>query len=321
MQTPSSTISSNDVQKILRLRLAPKAIGPLSLADTGQATTLEQIARAISTAQKSIRDILLTTGLGISDRKGVPVRLPAVLVPALQILEQCKQKGIQPPSYLVYLATDFIAESNHIDHTVAQQIAGRMHTYLQLYVQTLHPAIAGNVRFEFSASYTDSVRAAVGALANELRERMAVDAGLKQLMSGLEANEARHSNTQGKAPEYAAANIIYNGAIAPVYPFADKAQTVHTILPIGGPAEEPFFRLSALMNVTRQEAEAHVIPLITRLGSRPTYYPYPDKGDLMSVADYAASSVQDGPIRADIAALKADGLTSEVLSTIYPGSL
>lgn len=65
-----------------------------------------------------------------------------------------------------------------------------------------------------------------------------------------------------------------------------------------------------------EERSSAVIPLFTHLGSRPTYYPCPDKGDPLTLEEYRNQNIKDGPIRGDIEAMRADGATTEILDFI-----
>src|SRR3989344_5949810 len=86
--------SSNTIQQILRLKKYDQRIGPLTLSHEKDASLLQRIARDIAQGILSIRDLLFTTGLGLSHHKEIPLRLPALLLPILHVLKQCKENSI-----------------------------------------------------------------------------------------------------------------------------------------------------------------------------------------------------------------------------------
>lgn len=206
--------SSNTIQQILRLKKYDPRIGPLQFSHEKDAIFLQRIARDISDDILSTRDLLFTTGLGLSHHKEIPLRLPSLLIPALHILKQCKENNIEPPTYLIYQATEFIAETNCIPITHAKDLALRMQHYLRRYIEVLHPDLAHHVRLELGCGYPDHVRLAVERIAENIRTS-SVD-----LLHQLSECEQRHSRGSGQAAIYAGANVLYNGAIPEEYLFS-----------------------------------------------------------------------------------------------------
>ncbi len=320
MTTLSTEPSANAIHGALRLKSIDPRIGSLRPARTPDSVHLEQIARSISQKQMSTRQLFLTTGLGLQGGGRVPVRLPALLLPGLHVLEQLQTLGLPPPTYRIYQATEFIATTNGIPLDEAEETALKMERYLQKYIERFHAHVASHVELRFHQLSTPDIQQRIHATIDAIRAQTATSAAVRDALQLLERCEQKHSGVSGNSHVYAAANALYSGAVDG-YPFADDLPTdARAILPIGGHAEKPFFAItSVLSNVNGK----NVIPLLTHLGSRPTYYAYPAHSDPLSIDDYGRavrSPPQDGPIRADIAALQADGATPESLADIFPSA-
>ena len=109
-------LRANDIQRILRVKETP-CIGPLRLANPeNDGPKLEKLCRDASQNPRILEETLLTTGFGLSSRTDqIPLRLPALLLPALETIRTAKKYGLPPLQYLVYQVTDFIAQTNGIE--------------------------------------------------------------------------------------------------------------------------------------------------------------------------------------------------------------
>ncbi|MDP7477449.1 MAG: hypothetical protein QF442_03300, partial [Candidatus Peribacteraceae bacterium] len=165
------------------------------------------------------------------------------------------------------------------------------------YIEELHPKIADHVQFRFERETDPQATEAIEQLISEISSETSI-----AIFDRLSANESAHSNRNGQAMRYAAANVLYNGADPSRYPFADSKADARIIIPIGGRAEKPFF---ALTNAIAKKRNTDVVPMVTQIGSKPTYYPTPDC--------FAT--------RQDFEALSADGATEDLLQGIYPSEL
>lgn len=314
----TSKVSANLIQSAIRLKDNDQAIGPLRPARSPDAAVLERIAKNIAQGVASSRQLLLTTGFGLHRSLKVPVRLPALAIPGFKVMERMQDVGVPVPKYLLYQATDFIAETNCLHREDSHECSQKMETYLRQYVARFHERIAEHVIFKFGCEYPLEAKQAVSMTVDEIRSRMLDIAPLREAMEQIHAYEARHSNGTNHYDDYAAANVLYSGATQQ-YPFGeDLPEDVQAILPIGGNAEKPFFTLTA--HFSEHLGKRKVIPMLTPIGSRPTYYHYPQSGDPISIAEYANAMkqpIKDGPIRIDINAMIADGATPEALSEIY----
>ncbi|MAE68639.1 hypothetical protein CL635_02420 [bacterium] len=290
----STLPSANQILSIFRSKGVDSRIGPLKHADTSQSSLLQSLAREISQGRAQCNEVLFTTGLGLSDSREVPLRLPAILVPALCAMERQKELGFDPSRYLVYQATDFIADANGIDHSQALEVSKRMEHYLRRYVKEVHPSIKDRVEFRFERDKDPQATEAIEQLIGEISDEASI-----AIFDRLTANESVHSNRNGQAMRYGAANVLYNGADPERYPFAESKADARIIIPIGGRAEKPFF---ALTTAVAKKRGVDIVPMVTQIGSKPTYHP-----------------VSDGrAVQQDFDALEADGAPKDVLQRISP---
>lgn len=319
MESASNRASANLIQGMLRLKDNDQAIGPLRPARSVDALVLEKISKRIAQGITSSRQLLLTTGFGLHRNLKIPVRLPALAIPGFKVMERMTDAGLPVPTYLLYQATDFIAETNCLPVDASRDCAAKMEGYLRQYVERFHSRIAQHVLFRFGCDYPPETKEAITDTMRDIRSRIEDIAPLREALEQISGYEARHSNGSNHFDAYSAANVVYSGA-AEEYPFAsDLPPDVETVLPIGGNAEKPFFALTA--HFSEHLGKRRVIPMLTPIGSRPTYYYYPQSGDPASVFDYDAAMKQplkDGLIRTDINAMIADGVTPDALSEIYP---
>ncbi len=311
--------SANLIQGTLRLQNCNPAIGSLRIARSSDSKTIQELCRGISKGERQTDDIVFTTGYGIHRSHTFPVRAPALMIPVLHVLEEMKRIGLHPPQYLVYQATDFIAETNQFDPEKTKTSSLLLEQYLRKYVEKYHKSIAEHVSFAFGCEYTDTIRASIQQIATNIGQRLSGAVEGDPSMAVLQSYEKKHSNESGAADIYAAANVFYSGADAE-YPFHSIVpKNTRLILPVGGHAERPFFALTSGV-ADKNETDRAVIPFLTSLGARPTYYPAPDAGDPMNIEEYAkrCTGMRDGPIRLDLQAMMADGATPEGLSSIFP---
>lgn len=225
--------------------------------------------------------VVLTTGLGLSDQ-GVPVRLPALLVPGLEVLRELVGQG-REASYVVYQATDFIIQANGLAGAAARENAATMETYMDRFVSRYYADVAEHVVFRTGCE-----------CAVDDRELGAVEAGLAALekeeapafktpeIAGafdlIRAYGERHAGAN-VCMRYAAANVLLNGGFAGSYPFARRTMEGVTVVPLGGQREAPFFALTSAMSVYTG-CSYDVQPALVPTGKMPAYYPCPD-GDLL----------------------------------------
>lgn len=267
--------------------------GPLRLVDAAEdASRLQFLLKS----EQGPPNITLATGLGLS-AEGIPLRLPAVLLPGLEILRKYATFGIQPPKYLIYQATQFIAETNVLAQDTAVQIAEVMTRYIDRFVTEAYPDIAGRVELRFG----EHARVDADHLLAIEQELAALPAAQPDLLRLQEAN-ARQRRDVRMATRYAAANVLLNGA-CPGSPFEDVFGSAAAVMPIGGRQEEPFFRLTRLM---AQQHGRVVIPQLCQPGEAPTYYPH-SQGDLLVGRDDSSRAPGFAGVRRDYQLLESIG--------------
>lgn len=262
-------------QAIMRLSTSNAAAGgPLRLVQPAEdAPRLESLLKK----EGESSSFRLATGLGLAEQ-GVPLRLPALLIPGLEILQRYHDLGLVPPRYLVYQATHFVAGANAIAKESALRISEIMVGYIDRFVMAAYPEIRSSVELRFAeqALVDDDLLAAVEQDVSDMPEA-------QNELRQLQAANARGQRNIRTAARYAAANVILNGA-HPDSPFRDFFDGAPATMLIGGKQEDPFFRLTRLV---AQQRGRVVIPQLCQPGEAPTYYPH-SQGDII-IGDPAAS--------------------------------
>jgi len=251
------------------------------------ANALQQLSRQLSSSNNNERThLVLTTGLGLSD-KGVPLRLPALLIPALKMLRDLgaynEARGFEQikAKYIVYQASDFITKTNKLDPQIAAESAAACHQYLTDFIAEYFPDVADQVQIATSdkcAIDPEHIEALAGELKTATPEPIARD------METIAAYGTRRKTIEDSHYYYAAANIILNGGYEPHYPLSGELfEQTDIVMPLGGKKERPFFNASRYYG--EQTGVNHaVLPLLVPVGQVPAYYPFP-KRDLLLGAD------------------------------------
>ncbi|MDD3028853.1 MAG: hypothetical protein PHS57_01030 [Alphaproteobacteria bacterium] len=257
--------------------------------------------------------IVITTGLGLSE-DGVPLRLPALIVPGLEIIKELKSAGISDLKYVIYQASDFISDTNELSAKKAETNSKLSISYLKRFIEEFFPTIAENVEL-VAGKQCEIDRVSLNELAKIIETER--PAQIARDVRKIERYGERHNNGEKTCFLYAAANIILNGGYGPHYPL-DKfiPASAMTIIPMGGAKERPFFNLTAYMS--RSTGCSHrIIPLLVQTGEIPTYYPY-KKGDVLigDPQEKIAEFVPPKETAQDFFTLQKLGATIEKLSEI-----
>lgn len=311
-------VSANRVQQAVRLsNIEDTDVGPLRLVRGKDGLVVQAMARMLA-QNMGYSPFLLTTGLGIHPSGDIPVRLPAMLLPTVRMLERLEQIHLSPPRCLIYSVPNFIADTNGFARGDARETAHRMMQYLQAYMRRFHEKVYRCMHFTVvDADHEEGITAVHEDI------RALVRSGVSDVVASLEQlrlSEQRHSPGHADAyAKYAAANAYYSGA-GSTYPFVEHGDTERgTVLPVGGISERPFFSIASHVAEMRGK---QVVPLLfSKIASRPAYYPYHAFGDPLSAEGYQSAlrrPLPDGHINADLQALLADGATPELLEDIYP---
>lgn len=309
----TSILSANRLQQTFLFK-DDKMAGPLRFIHGDDGKSLQIVSRSLQmSVQPNAKDYLLyTTGLGLSV-KDIPLRLPAVMVPTLRVMERLKELGIIPPTYLVYQATDFITETNDLHPKTGRARSTLMRKYLEKYIRILHPTIQDDVVFKFGAEACVSADV-IRCMSDRIRQKLRESENLQDIFHKLSTYRSSQAKPEGSELIYAAANAVFSGADRGLYPFQDMARH-RMIVPIGGKQEKPFFQITKMM-----QSEETVLPMLQRSGERPTYYPNQD-GDLVYENHDRVLSELPPAIRYDFEVLAADGASIGVLSDIFKETL
>lgn len=272
------------------------------------ARDLQMLACAVSRAAEA-QKVVLTTGIGLSD-KGVPLRLPALIVPGLNMMRELVKTGNADIRYIVYQARDFITETNGLDAAMAFGNAALCTGYIRRFVDEFFPDVADRVTI-LSGDDFRLGRAHLSTLADRLAG--AEDGPVRENMAAIESYASRRRGAARSHLYYAAANIILNGGYGPHYPLRDHVRDDDAvIIPLGGAKEKPFFNLTSLIGA-ETECRHKIIPVIVPVGGIPAYYPNP-RADLLLGRDGGDEDFVPPPeIENDFALLENMGITVGML--------
>ncbi|MDD2870891.1 MAG: hypothetical protein PHS49_02775 [Candidatus Gracilibacteria bacterium] len=273
-------MKTNDLMNTFLLK-NNEEVGPNKISYTKTAIDLQNLSKSLV---KDTLDgkIILTTGVGLDD-VGVPVRSPALIIPALEIIRYLQKIGINDVNYLIYQATGFIINENGLNINNANQVSSFMKKYFELFIQEfyydIYDKIILNFNFELEQNYLDKVSLNITKL------------GGKSYIDSLIKNLENYASSKGKsnisALQYSSANIICNGHILDIYPF--DSNNVGVLLPIGGKKEKPFFNLGKIYEENFSDNNDYSIlniPLLQKTGEIPAYFTTKGEDYVSSEYDY-----------------------------------
>jgi hypothetical protein len=322
-EQPSQKCSRNVLNKLMLAKHLPG--GPFHSLSEEDAKEIGQLSQAIAREEYTPSALMLTTGIGLSTGE-LPLRLPALLVPGLEMIRSFAQyyPKEELPKYLVYQATALIAKYNNLPEAHAEQRAKEMQQYIEEFIAHFYPDIQDQVVLQIGLPHPEEIEHLCASIGEEIRE-LCRDA-LEDVGQVIEQYKQRHSQAkEDTAYRYAAGNALYNGANEEYYPFLEHiTQETKYILPIGGQAEVPFFHLTSAFAKKREGYK--VLPLVTHsVGKKPTYYHYPKENDPTTAKAFGEALEHPGSlhgdIRKDVEVLGRIGLTEEVLQKLLSTSL
>ncbi len=201
-------------------------------------------------------------GFWIPKNWEVPLRLPVILVPALEIMRWLLREWITPPHFIVYQATSIISQINDIEVSEASNTSRNMENRILSFIQESFPELLEYITLSFWCKNDDlEILETIRAYAWSTSELLA-----ESSKSHFQSCEARNSNWSWKSLLYATANSYYNGWFEQ-YPFSE-ASPANTIIPIWWRSETECFKLLLETQMSCRD----IFPLITQLGTFPTYY-------------------------------------------------
>lgn len=216
---------------------------------------------------------------GLPKNWEIPIRLPALLVPALEIIKRLLEWGIEPPQLIIYQATSIISEVNKIPREDAINIATIMETRLHNFIKENFPRLLPYINIEFWEKENDwdtleIIKGYSWKISKTLWENGS--------NSHFQECERRYSNWNNAYTLYVTANTFYNGGFDE-YPFQNTNEP-QNIIPIWGRSEAKFFETLLQTQTSLRE----IFPLITQIGAFPTYYHNPrwDIGTSEELSDY-----------------------------------
>lgn len=312
------SISSNQVIRNIRLKGGSPVCGPLSTVRSEDGEKIQSIARRIQKGTLSPEDILITSGFGLGSDLEVPLRLPALAIPGLEVLERFRRLGLPIPKYLLYQATTFIAETNDLDRDKALEASKKMEEYLKRYIKRFHEALINNIIFKFGIELGEEGTGEANALIENIYDKEGSRSDIDLAMSKIRMYGTNKGRDQADAEKYAAVNMVFSGGSRNYYPFSTELTENGVIMPLGGRTEEPFFFLATELNRTDSRS---VIPLISPICTRPSYYLFPNLGDPRTIKEFGEISLSETVnrgIQNDILAMTRDGITKDNIGEIYP---
>lgn len=213
----------------------------------------------------------IQTGFWIPLSWEVPLRLPATLIPSLEIMRWLLKAGINPPKFIVYQATSVISKVNGIEKNNALATSQIMEIQLLDFIKEFFSDVLPYIFFSFWEKPDDKdILEKIYCYAEEIRGVLD-----DSIISYFQSCEDKNSKNKGKSLMYLAANNYYNGWFSE-YPFDE----VGTVIPIGWRSESMFFRIL----LETQQSCRNIFPLITQVGEFPTYYKNP-RWDVMKESD------------------------------------
>ncbi|HEY1096209.1 MAG TPA: hypothetical protein VGF14_03115 [Alphaproteobacteria bacterium] len=231
-----------------------------------------QVARQnFETAMQSRNDLILTTGCGLPPSlEDLPLRLPSLIVPGLELLKAYQQtfnpgRNIQ---YHVYQAGEFIKRINGGNEKAMSHSAQFMQGYLQAFTEEFYPDLAPIVSFDFNKDVKTEKLEPIREFLHQTNNPQALE--YKERINFY----ATRGQSRGCAEIYAAANIYFNCMSD------QKIEEPVIIMPVGGQKERPFFFLSSLYNAEkRKDKDISVLPISFNHQEIPPYFPA-SRGDL-----------------------------------------
>lgn len=225
---------------------------------------------------------------GLPKNWKIPMRLPALLIPALEIIKKLLEQGIEPPRLIIYQATSVISEVNKIPKEEAITLASLMETRLYNFIQENFPELLSYINIQFWERENDQDTLEIIKGYSWQVSRMLWNNGSN---SHFQECERRHSNWNNDYSLYVTANTFYNGGFNEnPFPDTDEAQN---IIPIWGRSETKFFEVL----LQTQTSFRDIFPLITQVGAFPTYYHNPrwDIGNTEELSNYLSWNIRFHP--------------------------
>jgi len=248
-----------------------------------------ELCQEVVAGEHFFENMNFQTWFGIPKDGNIPTRLPATLIPTLEIMEWFYQIWLVPPRFIIYQATTVISQINNIDISDARKASQEMEWRLEGFIENNFPSLRDKIKFRFwETPYDEEIMHNIQSYAKELEWVIGENAWKE-----FEESRKKHSNSDSGHLLYVAANTYYNRwYIENPFPWLVDAWEV---MPIWGRSESRFFQTL----LETQQSCRRIFPLITQVWAFPTYYKNP-RWDVPTYSEVSQNIFQDTQVHPDI---------------------
>ncbi len=259
-------MKSNDIMKSFLLKWNNK-IRPNKFSCSNEAIDLQNVCKSLVNSTLEWK-ITLTTWIWLSDI-WVPLRCPALIIPALEIIRHLLNLWITNVEYCIYQATSFIIKENSLSFKSAKINSEIIKKYFKWYIWSYYKELEEFIKFDFDFDFDYEKLRDVSLKIEQIEWNKDLDLIIWKLVKYAE----KRWKTKSSALMYAAANIICNWYINYYYPISFDLGDI--LIPIWWRKEKPFFNLwDTYTDKYNTNGNRKIISLIQSTWEMPTYYPY-----------------------------------------------
>lgn len=217
----------------------------------------------------------LHVGFWLAKNWESPIRLPAILIPALETMRTLLQNGIIPPTFVIYQATSIISQINNIGKENTLEWVNTMENTIYRFIKENFPDLIWYIDIYFWEKANDwNTFELIQNYSWHVSETLEKNGN----NSHFQKCEQKHSNWNNNYNLYVTANTLYNWGFDE-YPF-ENIDNPQNIIPIWWRSETKFFETL----LETQTSVRNIFPLITQVGAFPTYYKNP-KWDISTLQE------------------------------------
>lgn len=276
-------MKSNDIMNSFLLN-HDKELRSNKISYTSSAIDLQNLCKSIVNNTLDWK-IVLTTWIWLNDI-WVPIRCPALILPALKIIRNLVNLWVNNIEYSIYQASSFIIKENSLDEKLAKNTSDMIKNYLKWYISEYYNDISDKVSFDFDFILDENNLLNVAKNIRWLSWNQDVDLAMWKLLNYAESKW----KSENSAFIYGSANIICNWHIDSYYPVKNDSSDI--IIPIWWKKEKPFFNLWKVYeeNYKLNDKKKTIIPLLQKTWEIPTYYPNKWEDYISSDFEYVSLS-------------------------------
>ncbi len=244
-----------------------KELGSNKISYTSSAIDLQNLCKSIVNDTLDW-NIVLTTWIWLNDI-WVPIRCPALIIPALKIIRNLVNLWINNIEYSIYQATSFIIKENSLDENLAKNNSKIIQNYLKWYILEYYNDIFDKISFDFNLDLDENNLLNVAENIKWLLWNQDINLAMWKLVNYAESKW----KSETSAFIYGSANIVSNWHVGDYYPVKNESSDI--IIPIWWKKEKPFFNLWKVYeeNYNVDYNKKIIIPLLQKTWEIPTYYP------------------------------------------------